>query len=289
MCGTRPHIAVRFGVGVCTRAILLLGFAGTVHLLGEGSTTKITLCHVVPDPSIYVVFGSNTNLSASCVAQYRECCKISDIPFAAGDARVEFSLNAEIIQDNHPLHTSFRSTLQLFPDAARNYGFLFSNEFGPAYAKFTMPSALFKDKVPDNFTRYVWQNLCGDCGNVSAYVDIEQNIRVTELPMIYAGSVGSDLQQAAWDEVTPLPGPPKGTKAYFTRYSKNNDPQAKAKKFAETDFLYAESQFVGKEPYFALLAKDLAVSWVYGTNPIFQKFSKGKSGSTSDVGRFALT
>ena len=160
-----------------------------------------------------------------------------------------------------PRRLTRRLWVPLFLAPARNYGFLVParSKHEPGLgARWVTPSATFTDTVPAKSTRYVWQNLCHDCGQVSAFVNhFVKRINPAVVPMVSPGD--------PFDEVEALPGPPKGAAGVFTTFDASGKPGTA---IAPIRFPFSLDEFSGKEPYFALLAVNLTVCWVDGMQPV---------------------
>uniref|UniRef100_A0A7S0QBJ3 Uncharacterized protein n=1 Tax=Coccolithus braarudii TaxID=221442 RepID=A0A7S0QBJ3_9EUKA len=119
------------------------------------------------------------------------------------------------------------------------------------------PSSAFKEVLPTGWDRFVWANLCAECGNVSAFVSgFSKQINKQDEPMTCGRAI---------DETEGPPGPPLGAVGVFTQYH----PTAVGAPVAPICFPWARAEYDGYgEPFQMLLAPNLTMTLLWGHSPM---------------------
>lgn len=233
----------------------MLGFAWA------DDSVEVTLCNLVAKPARTppaVVFSSNASALGrrSCgPIAFGACCRLAGQRH--GDT-LEVTARMDEIRGAGLMH--------VFADAARNYGVAYASPLGKL--GFLAPSAQFAEDLPKGWNRYTWANLCGECGNVSAYVNsYRKQINKDGEPMPCCGE--------AVDETEGPPGPPEGAKGVFTAFRPAGQPPGPV--VANVTFPWAAADFDGREPFQALLAPGLTASVLYGHPPRIYRARAGET------------
>mmetsp|Transcript_58478 Transcript_58478/g.187844 ORF Transcript_58478/g.187844 Transcript_58478/m.187844 type:complete len:252 (-) Transcript_58478:78-833(-) len=249
-----PAIVPRIFATVLS-TLLLLGLGGEIPRRPRPSGAAVTFCNADlearQEPLTFAANGS------TCTAPLGTCCEVAG---QAPGTTLAVSLVAPAGQ--LPL-----GSLRVLSASARNYGMAYRSAEG---LRWLAPSAQFSEALPEGWARYTWANLCGACGDVSAYVNGYRK-------QINAGPMRCG---AAFDETEGPPGPPQGAAGVFTAFRPQGE--APGPVVANVTFPWSRAQFEGREPFQALLAPGVTLSYVFG-QPAVLRGASGAQGSRALV------
>lgn len=216
----------------------------------------LTCCNLRPSPSAApegeaLVFQSNStaNSSSGCgPVLFGQCCELTQQ--TPGQAVEITAQTVGAVGDR-----AFER-VHVFSDAARNYVVAYSTIAGGV--SLIAPSAQFEEKLPRQWNRFVWANLCSACGDVSAYVNsYAKQINADGKPMSCCGR--------AVDETEGFPGPPEGAAGVFTAFSTASHQLGSV--VANITFPWNLTEYDGRESFQVLLAPGLTASVLVGQQP----------------------
>ena len=222
--------------GLCTACLLICTLT-----TAQSAATTVTLCNAVVAQSnlTFCVVG----VKCSAAVGFAQCVELP----ACGNPTNAITVQCPISAASSDQQSVVASTT-IFADNGRNYGVAYDGAAG-SLAILT-PSAGFRDVLPAEWTRFVWANLCSECGPVSAYVsDFRKQIN-TRGPI----TVG-----VAVDETEGPPGPPLNARGAFTAAHVPVG-QTHGRVVAPIWFPWTPEEYRGAEPLQLLLAPNLTMA-----------------------------